>query len=220
MAHIDCPYLNSDGTVKKYVFQDWTFGLRQLGFKHRSETGKLITFYQGGRFEGSFTIPVQIARLQSGEAWDDAGILDDTDDSNTKRHRRNVQAWIDALNDGFNTSDLPLDEPTINPPSTWNPTPRTPEIDGEYCKISVPHEGSWRPKAGLLAKFGSPARVYRISKITSTDWYLVPGVLPKGTIAAPQKVTSIKFRMVNHQGQTLRQATRGPWQVEWEEVVE
>jgi len=216
MAHIPCPYQESDGSPKDFVFSEWRIGLKHLGFQHRSETGRLITFNEGGRFQGSFTIPVQDGR----QAEADGAVS-----------RRAVQAWLDALNDGFNTSDLPLDEPTFVNKSAWDPNLLSASLSDGYCKVRVseqsPPTADTQINPGELVQLGTPPRVYRYIQKTvvhttpsyAADWFLLPGVLPRTPYGHPGKVTQIKFRMTNHVGQARRQSTRGPWTVEWEEVV-
>lgn len=213
MPHIACPYQKSDGRPKDFVFSQWEFGLKHIGFQHRSETGRLITFAEGGHFQGRFTIPIQDGR----RAEDDSMVS-----------QRVVQAWLDALNDGFHTSDLPLDEPSFPQASDWTPQVGTPTLDGAYCKVRLTASEAKDDLAiHQLVKFGNPARVYRIARLQTIattpnhiqDWYLLPSVLPLGTVGAPQAAHSIKFRMTNHVAQVRSQSTRGPWRVEWEEVV-
>lgn len=162
------------------------------------------------RFGGTFTIPEQRGtRRNRANQYD-----------NSKHGLLDPQTLVEALMGGTNTSDLGIDEPTIQIDADNFFTFESLVPMGTLLHLTVSITGSPITRVGDFLKLGgSPARLYKIvQKVSPTVWLITPGVMPWGSPGDPKKAESLRFEMLNEVNQYRDYYYRGPWSIQFQEA--
>lgn len=189
-------------------------------------TGREVVFLNWARWRGR----VIIQRLEQVPEYD-----------NTIPRQQDVQTWLDGIQGRGNTTDVPLVEPTIRLPKdnngnlvSWRPVVDIPVLENGFLKLTVDESGPGVTSpvvkhVGDVLKVGNPNRMYKLYDVTGSNWFLTPGIIPKGTQGntnddlsnrIPLPATSLKVKIITPLSQRRSKGGRGGWDAEFIEVIE
>ena len=217
MAHVTDTGLSP--ASKRYSY---TLGLRTLKrtraiYQSQEVEEELLD----SRWGGSLVIPEQ------------SGVYANPENLRDNDHfgRLDPITWVEEMAGGLNTSEFELLHPTIEADTpgasavNYFNLQGSPVIENNALKISVTKAGKPTVARGQYVKlFGTGAldspRIYKVVRLQSTFWWLVPGRMPWAATPLIAPADSMRFRLLNPNDieEYLDYRTRGPYRMDWIEA--